>query len=348
MFKSGDAERNARNRGQMKDRDFMPNMERGKPATYTGDKKAKMAAKTNKKWVRLATVFAYVLSVSLAAIILAIYYSLIWKPTSGLAPSSGGTDAPTPTIAVTIGVVTTGMTIVSAPQENQNKTDSTLHDYFWTSERAGAPSEAPPHRESTYGGPTPTPEDTFLETHSNSGADARHPTTNRTPSATKSVHADIVERPTESATSKLNSETHVTDNTQNKNISLLDVYSDLTTGIEEGIIDGSGMEDHSLSEFIVLNAPESEDSTSPTAGSQEPMVSVSSQTEVRYTRGHLFSTDTQFDMTFSEGSAYNPSDLHDADYASSAKPSQPAENDKTSPKHSISTGTVAASDDDEN
>ncbi|KAK7905005.1 hypothetical protein WMY93_017612 [Mugilogobius chulae] len=41
-----------------------------------------MAAKTNKKWVRLATVFAYVLSVSLAAIILAIYYSLIWKPTS--------------------------------------------------------------------------------------------------------------------------------------------------------------------------------------------------------------------------------------------------------------------------
>ena len=45
----------------MKDRDFMPNMERGKPATYTGDKKAKMAAKTNKKWVRLATVFAYVL-----------------------------------------------------------------------------------------------------------------------------------------------------------------------------------------------------------------------------------------------------------------------------------------------
>ncbi|KAJ8399145.1 hypothetical protein AAFF_G00415240 [Aldrovandia affinis] len=67
----------------MRERDFMPNMERGKPATYTGDKKAKMAAKTNKKWVRLATVFAYVLSVSLAAIILAIYYSLIWKPTSG-------------------------------------------------------------------------------------------------------------------------------------------------------------------------------------------------------------------------------------------------------------------------
>uniref|UniRef100_A0A3Q1EY20 InaF motif containing 2 n=1 Tax=Acanthochromis polyacanthus TaxID=80966 RepID=A0A3Q1EY20_9TELE len=77
----------------MRERDFMPNMERGKPATYTGDKKAKMAAKTNKKWVRLATVFAYVLSVSLAAIILAIYYSLIWKPTS--ASSSAGKQGAT-------------------------------------------------------------------------------------------------------------------------------------------------------------------------------------------------------------------------------------------------------------
>ncbi|XP_041828058.1 uncharacterized protein LOC121631299 [Melanotaenia boesemani] len=83
----------------MKERDFMPNMERGKPATYTGDKKAKMAAKTNKKWVRLATVFAYVLSVSLAAIILAIYYSLIWKPTSSSSSAGkpGVTDGVTPT-----------------------------------------------------------------------------------------------------------------------------------------------------------------------------------------------------------------------------------------------------------
>lgn len=81
-------EHRAKHRGNMRERDFMPNMERGKPATYTGDKKAKMAAKTNKKWVRLATVFAYVLSVSLAAIILAVYYSLIWKPTSASSSSS--------------------------------------------------------------------------------------------------------------------------------------------------------------------------------------------------------------------------------------------------------------------
>lgn len=57
--------------------------ERGKPATYTGEKKAKWVAKSNKKWVRLATVVAYVLSVSLAAVILAVYYSLIWRPTTG-------------------------------------------------------------------------------------------------------------------------------------------------------------------------------------------------------------------------------------------------------------------------
>ncbi|KAM8920847.1 putative transmembrane protein INAFM2 [Pelodytes ibericus] len=78
----------------MKDKDFVANVERGKPATYTGDKKAKMAAKTNKKWVRLATVFAYVLSVSLAAIILAIYYSLIWKPVRP-GGETGGSSGPT-------------------------------------------------------------------------------------------------------------------------------------------------------------------------------------------------------------------------------------------------------------
>ncbi|XP_055989581.1 putative transmembrane protein INAFM2 [Sorex fumeus] len=77
----------------MKERDAGP-AERGKPATYTGDKKAKMAAKTNKKWVRLATVFAYVLSVSLAAIVLAVYYSLIWQPVG--AGTSAGLAGPPP------------------------------------------------------------------------------------------------------------------------------------------------------------------------------------------------------------------------------------------------------------
>lgn len=103
-------EHRAKNRGNMRERDFMPNMERGKPATYTGDKKAKMAAKTNKKWVRLATVFAYVLSVSLAAIILAIYYSLIWKPTSASSSSvrPGVSEEVSPAANISTNISTSG------------------------------------------------------------------------------------------------------------------------------------------------------------------------------------------------------------------------------------------------
>ncbi|XP_051476664.1 putative transmembrane protein INAFM2 [Apus apus] len=73
--------------------------ERGKPATYTGDKKARMAAKTNKKWVRLATVLAYVLSVSLAAIVLAVYYSLIWQPVRGGGGGGSGSGSIPPAAA---------------------------------------------------------------------------------------------------------------------------------------------------------------------------------------------------------------------------------------------------------
>lgn len=68
--------------------------ERGKPATYTGDKKARLVAKANKKWVRLATVVVYVLSVSLAAVILAVYYSLLWRPTAGPGLTQTGTVEP--------------------------------------------------------------------------------------------------------------------------------------------------------------------------------------------------------------------------------------------------------------
>ncbi|KAI1895436.1 hypothetical protein AGOR_G00106260 [Albula goreensis] len=105
----------------MRERDFMPNMERGKPATYTGDKKAKMAAKTNKKWVRLATVFAYVLSVSLAAIILAIYYSLIWKPTS--ASSSAGRPEVPEEVTVAANFSANISTNINATDTNSTQTN---------------------------------------------------------------------------------------------------------------------------------------------------------------------------------------------------------------------------------
>lgn len=41
---------------------------------------SRLEAKCQKRWVRLATVLLYVLAVSLSAVVLAIYYSLFWKP----------------------------------------------------------------------------------------------------------------------------------------------------------------------------------------------------------------------------------------------------------------------------
>ncbi|OCT66240.1 hypothetical protein XELAEV_18042498mg [Xenopus laevis] len=46
------------------------------------DRKGKTSWVNNKQWVRLATVVAYFLCVSLAAVILAVYYGLIWVPSS--------------------------------------------------------------------------------------------------------------------------------------------------------------------------------------------------------------------------------------------------------------------------
>ncbi|MEQ2279702.1 hypothetical protein AMECASPLE_012101 [Ameca splendens] len=66
---------------------------RRKPAIYAGEKKAQLQARANKKWVRVATVVGYVLVVSLAAVLLAVYYGFLWKPTSspGPAPTSNWT-----------------------------------------------------------------------------------------------------------------------------------------------------------------------------------------------------------------------------------------------------------------
>lgn len=125
----------------MRDRDFMPNMERGKPATYTGDKKAKMAAKTNKKWVRLATVFAYVLSVSLAAIILAVYYSLIWKPTSqglGVTDSSVGNNNTSKNISSSVNSTSTNFT----QTDNGTSANGTQIDLGFNATGAGNESAA--------------------------------------------------------------------------------------------------------------------------------------------------------------------------------------------------------------
>uniref|UniRef100_A0A0L8FMF0 InaF motif containing 2 n=1 Tax=Octopus bimaculoides TaxID=37653 RepID=A0A0L8FMF0_OCTBM len=77
----------------------IPASVKGNSYTSSERNKSKMAAKSNKKWVRLATVLAYVLAVSLAAIVLAIYYSLLWKPELKTPSSpSGDNDSQAQTI----------------------------------------------------------------------------------------------------------------------------------------------------------------------------------------------------------------------------------------------------------
>ncbi|CAH1261944.1 INAFM1 [Branchiostoma lanceolatum] len=61
-------------------------------AASNSGRKEKIASKTNKKWMRLATVFAYVFFVSLAAIILAIYYSFFWIGTPQSIAQTNGND----------------------------------------------------------------------------------------------------------------------------------------------------------------------------------------------------------------------------------------------------------------
>ncbi|KAM6225210.1 putative transmembrane protein INAFM1 [Rhynchocyon petersi] len=52
------------------------------------------------RWLRLAPVCAYFLCVSLAAVLLAVYYGLIWVPTrSPAAPAGPPPSAPTPCAA---------------------------------------------------------------------------------------------------------------------------------------------------------------------------------------------------------------------------------------------------------
>ena len=53
----------------------------GKRPSYLGNHRCRRS-KSKKKWIRLATVLAYVIAVSLAAVSLAVYYSLFWHPSS--------------------------------------------------------------------------------------------------------------------------------------------------------------------------------------------------------------------------------------------------------------------------
>uniref|UniRef100_A0A914WHP5 Transmembrane protein n=1 Tax=Plectus sambesii TaxID=2011161 RepID=A0A914WHP5_9BILA len=51
-----------------------------KQPVYTSDKRAKFTQRENKKWIRLATVFGYIVSVCSPAVGLSIYYIYVWDP----------------------------------------------------------------------------------------------------------------------------------------------------------------------------------------------------------------------------------------------------------------------------
>lgn len=72
--------------------------------------------------MRLFTVVLYVLSVSLAAVILAVYYSLIWRPTAG--PTRTGTKGPGVTTFRTI--ITDVTKPGGADRNNQTKCSNSI------------------------------------------------------------------------------------------------------------------------------------------------------------------------------------------------------------------------------
>jgi TRP-interacting helix len=98
-----------------------------------------MASKSHKKWIRLATVIAYVLAVSLAAIVLAIYYSLMWNPgalsasgsgaqPAGSNPSSAGIDTAAGVFVSNGGSFNSSASLAPMPSESVNQpVDSGTH-----------------------------------------------------------------------------------------------------------------------------------------------------------------------------------------------------------------------------
>ena len=52
----------------------------GKPPTYTLQKAARMAARVNKSWIRVASVIAYFLAISVVGGVLAVFYIFFYDP----------------------------------------------------------------------------------------------------------------------------------------------------------------------------------------------------------------------------------------------------------------------------
>ncbi|XP_051500752.1 uncharacterized protein zgc:153157 [Myxocyprinus asiaticus] len=273
----------------MRERDFMPNMERGKPATYTGDKKAKMAAKTNKKWVRLATVFAYVLSVSLAAIILAIYYSLIWKPTS--ASSSGRSDVLVTATTIPINPNSITSSDVSSMSKTNNASRVNLRSTQTPSSRGhvGFSSTFTTKAKNTaHTGPLES-----VQSHI-------HEKTGQFITA-KVSHSSIL---LAGASSEPSMSQGVTEGTKDMHVSLVDIGTISTSSAKQDLhySSGTGAAENQPLEFIRTQESYLWDSASPNFNLfQQPTTDQASWT--RYSAGPDVSSLTEHELELMEGSS---------------------------------------------
>ncbi|XP_051952167.1 uncharacterized protein zgc:153157 [Xyrauchen texanus] len=264
-------------------------MERGKPATYTGDKKAKMAAKTNKKWVRLATVFAYVLSVSLAAIILAIYYSLIWKPTS--ASSTGRSD-----------ILVTATTIPINPN-NITSSDVSIMSKANNASEVNLRSTQTPNSRGNVG---------FSNTLTTKAKNTAH--TGPFESAQRHIHEQTGHLSTAKvshtsilvagASSEPSISRGVTEGTEDMHVSLVDIGTISTSSAKQDMHDnsGTGAAENQPLEFIRTQESYLWDSASPNFNLfQQPTTDQTSWKS--YSAGPDISSLTEYELELMEGSS---------------------------------------------
>ncbi|GAV00167.1 hypothetical protein RvY_11054 [Ramazzottius varieornatus] len=66
----------------------------GKAPTYTLQKAARMAARVNHRWVRIASVLAYLVAISSAGVVLALYYIFFYNPYASLQLTNPHDEAP--------------------------------------------------------------------------------------------------------------------------------------------------------------------------------------------------------------------------------------------------------------
>lgn len=100
------------------------------------------------RWVWVVPVAGFVLSVSLAAVILAVYYRLIWKPTAGPGLTRTGTGDPvTATSRTEMNLTQTGPNSSTGPMAPLKAEQGFTSPALTPAVTAEDPSNLPTHRD---------------------------------------------------------------------------------------------------------------------------------------------------------------------------------------------------------